>query len=559
VTSVSARAHFLCVSVCVSLAVAMHATPVPAQQPPAQEKGAAKPLDPSDAFFKKGEIPRLKIELTPEAIEKLKANPREYVPCRIHENEKTVYEGVSLKLKGSAGSFRDFDDKPALTLRMNREDGEERFHGLAKFHLNNSVQDDTYLREWLGSELFRAAGVATPRVTHARVWLNDRDVGFFVLKEGFDKHLVKRQFENPGGNLYDGGFCQDLDADLNKECGKGPDDRSDLKALREACQEPDLAKRWPRVAELVDVKAFLTFMTMELMAGHWDGYCQNRNNFRLYFDAKTKKALFLAHGMDQIFQDANAPILDMPCALVAVSVMKNPEWRTQFRKRIVELLPLFDAIKLNRKVDEVNKRIEAALATMNRDGDADPVKAHEEAVHGLKSLIEEREKFLVKQRAQPDPRPLVFTLNTPVRIDSWKTMSESEDATVGEKKVAGEKLFVVACGKSGQCVAGYRRSVLLAKGRYRLQASLQVKDVAPLINEEATATPTNVGAGVRISGATRDAGLTGTTPFKTVQFEFDVEETERDIELIVELRASKGTLQIRPESLKLTRLSGSGP
>jgi hypothetical protein len=235
--------------------------------------------------------------------------------------------------------------------------------------------------------------------------------------------------------------------------------------------------------------------------------------------------------------------------------MKNPEWRTQFRKRITELLPLFDALKLSRKLDEAGKRIDAALATI----DAETAKSHEESVRGLKNLLEEREKFLLKQRALPDPRPLVFTTNTPVRIDAWRAMSESEDATVGEKKVAGEKLFLVTCGKSGQCVAGYRRSVLLAKGRYRLQASLQVKEVAPLINEEATATPVNVGAGVRISGATREGGLTGTTPFKTVQFEFEVAEEQRDVELVVELRASKGTLQIRPESLKLTRLSGSGP
>jgi hypothetical protein len=522
---------------------------------PVQEKGGAKQADPSDPFFKKGEIPRLKIELGADDVEKLKANPRQYVPCRIRENEKTLYEGVSIKLKGAAGSFRDFDDKPALTVRMDRSDDDERFHGLAKFHLNNSVQDDTYLREWLGSELFRAAGLATPRVTHARVWLNDRDVGLYVLKEGFDKLLVKCSFEEAGGNLYDGGFCQDVDADLAKECGKGPDDHSDLKALREACQEPDLARRWPRVAERVDVKAFLTFMAMELMTGHWDGYCQNRNNYRLYVEPKHGKALFLAHGMDQIFQDPDAPILDAPCAMVADSVMKKPEWRAQYRKRIGELLPLFDAAKLSRKIDAASQRIEAALATF----DPAAAKGHEEATRGLKQLVEMREKSLEKQKSQPDPRPLVFAQNVAVRIDGWKPMSESEDATVVEKKVGGERLFQVACGPSGHCIAGFRRPLLLAKGRYRLQASLQVKEVAALANEDGTPATTNVGAGLRISGATREGGLTGSAAFKTVQFDFEVFEEQRDVELVVELRASKGQLLVRPESLKLTRLPGSGP
>lgn len=505
--------------------------------------GAQKHADPSDVFFKKGEIPRLKLELAPADVEKLKANPRAYVPCRIRENDKTVYEGFEVKLKGSAGSFREFDDKPALTLKLDRDEKAENFHGLSKFHLNNSVQDDTYLREYLGSEIFRAAGVATARVTHARVWLNERDVGFYVLKEGFDKLLLKRWYENPDGNLYDGGFCQDVDADLEKDCGKGPKDHSDLRALREACAEPDLSKRWPLLAERLDLKSFTTFMAVELMIAHWDGYCLNSNNYRLYIDSRTGKASFLAHGMDQVLQDPEASILDAPGSIVASSVMKNPEWRAAYRKRIGELLPLFDADKLGRKIDEASKRIEAVL-------DKDAAHAHAEAAQGLKELLAARQRSLERQRLQPEPRPLVFTPNIPVRIDGWKPMSMSEDATVEELKQAGENVLHVACGASGSCVAGFRRGVLLAKGRYRLHGLLQVKDVAPLAEEGAAGS----GAGLRISGETRADGLVGTNAYKPVQFEFEVAEEQRDVELVVELRASKGELSIKAQSLRLTRL-----
>ena len=79
---------------------------------PLQDKGVPKPVDPSDAFFKKGEIPRLKLELAAEDVQKLRTNAREYVHCRVRENDKTVYENVSIKLKGSAGSFREIDDQP---------------------------------------------------------------------------------------------------------------------------------------------------------------------------------------------------------------------------------------------------------------------------------------------------------------------------------------------------------------------------------------------------------------------------------------------------------------
>ena len=74
---------------------------------------------------------------------------------------------VALKLKGAAGSFREWDDRPALTLNMHKFNKGGTFHGLVKFHLNNSVQDETYLHELLCSELFRRAGIPAPRVTRA--------------------------------------------------------------------------------------------------------------------------------------------------------------------------------------------------------------------------------------------------------------------------------------------------------------------------------------------------------------------------------------------------------
>jgi hypothetical protein len=509
--------------------------------------GGAGGDDPSDLLFKKGEIPRLRLELSAEAVEHLHTAPREWVPCKIHENDKTVYDNVSVRLKGAAGSFREFDDKPALTVKMDKVDKEERFHGLEKFHLDNSVQDGSFLHELLGSDLFLAAGVLTPRVTHAHVWLNDRDVGFYVLKEGFDKPLLHRGFDKASGNLYDGGFCQDLDADLHKESGKGPDDHSDLRAIVAACKEVDATKRWQRISELVDVDAFTTFMAMEFMLGHWDGYSINRNNYRIYFEPKTGKAYFLPHGMDQVLGDPEASVLDHPSAMLAAAVTGNPAWRAAYRKRIGELIPLFDARKLARRVDEVSKRIETVLATIDKGA----ALAHKQAAQGVKQVLEAREKSLKEQKSQPEPKPLVFAPDQPVKLDHWRENSECEDAQLTEDKPgAGDRMYRIACGKSGRCVASWRKGVLLPKGKYKLQAAFQTKDVAALQESDAP----GVGAGLRVSGESRDNKQLGNANFHTLEFRFEVAEEMRDVELVLELRASRGSLSIRAESVKLTRL-----
>ncbi|HYC77601.1 MAG TPA: CotH kinase family protein [Planctomycetota bacterium] len=500
--------------------------------------------DRSDAFFRKGEVPRLEIDLKAADLERLKEAPRTYHPADVRENEKTLY-AAAVKLKGAAGSYRDWDDKPGLTLRFDRADKQGRFKDLRKVHLNNAAQDESYLHELLAGEMMRAAGVPAPRCTHARVRLNGRDVGLYVVKEGFDREFLKRWFKAPDGALYDGGFCQDVDAALERDAGSGPEDRADLKALLAAAQDPDVKRRWASLEQTVEIKPFVTFMAMELMLAHWDGYTANRNNYRLYFEPSTRKAHFLPHGMDQVWTEIDHPILDGPSGLVASAVMKNPTWRALFRKRVGELLPLFAPEKLHPRVDELHARLKPTLTAMGPDVARD----YEGRARRLKDRIAARAKSLREQATQPEPKPLAFVAKKPVALGPpWRPASESEDAKLADVKLAGERAYLVQAGPGRSCIAGWRKTVLLPRGRYRFQASVQTEDVEPL---EA---PENRGAGVRISGGARPDGFLGSVFGKTSEIEFEVTEEARDVELIAELRAAKGRAWFRVDGFRLTKL-----
>ena len=523
--------------------------PLSAAEAP-HEAFATKPVDPSDLFFDNGLVPEIRIELKKSQEAKLREDLRRYVKCTIVETlpnpdapdspHETTYTEVAIKVKGAAGSSRELDDKPAFTLNMNKHAKEQTFHGLGKLHLNNSVQDESYLCEWVCAEIARDAKVPATRVTHARVWLNGRDLGFYVLKEGFDRPFLTRHFGDASGNFYDGGFVQDVDADLEKDSGKGPDDHSDLHALQAACEEPDAAVRWPAIEQQLDVDAFLTFMAFERMTCHWDGYTPNKNNYRIYFDPKEGRAKFLPHGMDQMFQDPGFPILEFPPTIVSSAVMHNPEWRERYKARVTELLPLFESQRLHERLDAIVARL---ALVVHRQGDHFE-QAFADRVRELKERLTAREPALREQLEGGDPTPIEFDESNQIEVADWYGAQETGDAGVDEVDPETEqKKYSIQVGESGQCVASWRRRVLLAQGRYRIEVRLKTESVEPRTDEPGK------GAGLRISGGKRDNSLAGDTDWQTVGYDFEVVEALRDVELVAELRATKGRLWMEPKGV----------
>jgi hypothetical protein len=176
----------------------------------AQNSGARS--DESAELFKhKGPLPVFRIEIDSANTDQMRRDPRRYAICTVHVGDKS-YPGVGIHIKGAAGSTRPWDDKPALTLAFDKVNDKQRFRGLDKVHLNNSVQDPRYLNEILCSEMMLAAGVPTARATHCLVELNDRKVGLYVLKEGYDSG----RWSGPPYRPMTAGFCKTLTRNSNE-------------------------------------------------------------------------------------------------------------------------------------------------------------------------------------------------------------------------------------------------------------------------------------------------------------------------------------------------------
>jgi hypothetical protein len=495
---------------------------------------------PGAELFTNGAVWQLRIEMASAGVERLRRDPREFVRATVKQ-EGMVYDDVAIHLKGSIGSFREVDDKPDLTLDFNRFNTGQKFHGLRRVHLNNSVEDPSYCNELLGSELFRAAGIPAPRVAHAVVFLNGRRLGLYVLKEGFTEDFLGCYFKHVGGNLYEPGDGHDVNQRLKRNSVVAPkQDRAALEALADAALETDLARRWPRLEQALDVDQFVDFMAMEVMVGHRDGYCLARNNYRVYHDLDSDKMVFFPHGMDQLFGNPDATWLPHMGGLVAKAVMETTEGKRRYRANFASLFTnVFRVQMLQGRVDQVVAGLRPAITEAEFAGVTD------EAVH-VKERIALRQISLKRQLSEPERALLVFT-NGIGCLGGWVKVDESASVQMEQRPASDHTpaLHIVARSASG---ASWRTQVLLGRGRYRFEGQVKVAGVKPLPYG------TYQGAGLRVAGSVRASGdVVGDSDWRALSAEFEVTEEARDVELVCELRASAGEVWFGVESLRLVQ------
>jgi len=493
----------------------------------------------SDLFFA-GAIPRLQIEMDAAARDSLRKDPREYVPATVTE-AATVYSNVAVHLKGSVGSFRPLDDKPALTLDFSRFENGRKFHGLRRIYLNNSVEDPSYTNEKIGSEFFQAAGAPAPRVTRGLIGLNGGTPRLYVLKEGFTEDFLERYFHNISGELYEPGTGHDVDEKLERNSVEFPFDRNRtaLKKLADAARENDPAQRWQKLAAALDTRQFLTFMAAEVILGHRDGYCINRNNFRVYHDLDSDKMMFFPHGMDQLLGTADLPWQPNWSGLVAQAVISTPEGAQGYAAVFGALLTnQFKVEKLTARVDELVQELRPVL-------DNDEFAHVKSAAEVVKDRIAKRRLSLVAQLARPTLRPLEFTAET-AHPQGWEIADRPEQGSLEQTQKDG--LAALHISTRSESLASWRTTVLLPRGRYTFKDRVRVANVKPL--------PFGVhqGARLRIGGSVQQTiALTGDSAWQELSTGFEVAPPFAKVELVCELRAAAGEAWFDLSALQILR------
>ena len=509
---------------------------------PGQAAGSGDPdATVLEGLFAGRTVLHIDIEIPPEGIRTLSGgwggNRRPSTKATIREGGR-VYTNVAIHIKGGVGSFRPINADPAFTLNFEKNAPGQTFHGLKKLSLNNSVQDPTFLNDFICRDLFIRAGSPTPRAGFTTVKLNGRDLGVHVLTEGFNKQFLRHYFDNVHGNLYQTHGNQEITDHLDVNSGDDPKNDSGLRALAKAVDEPDPATRWRRLNETLDMDRFLSFMSMEIMLCHWDGYCMNQNNYRVFHDLGANKIVFIAHGMDQMFgigtmllggdkSTADAPLFPPWHGAVADALMSTPEGRRLYIARLGQLYTnLFQVDVLLKRVDELSSVVRTALT---ESGSA-RVRTYQRHVDELKAHLVERDKSIAQQLALLS-KPRVASASGPIQLSGWTMKAQEGQPVLTRGTVDSRPNVLHVLGGHGGSAGSWRTRIQLGPGRYRFQGQVRVQSVTPQEDD--------YGAGLRISGARRKHLLTGNTDWQPFSYEFEV-GSPRQVELVCELRAIEG-------------------
>jgi spore coat protein H len=348
---------------------------------------------PGHELFSEAVIRHFKIRIENAEMEKLRRDNHTYVRATVTEGTN-VFSEVGVRLKGR-GSFRPLEDRPSFAVKFDEFVPAQRFCGLTKIMLNNSYQDRSYLSEYLCTSLYRDAGVPAARVTYARVELNGRELGLYVLIEAMNKIFLKQHFKNPSGRLYEG-YAQDIDSKLEQD-GGAPSDQSDVRALVAAARlAPEQGMAGLR--QVLDVDNFLSFLAVGMLIAQHDSYVLNRNNYRLYHDPDSGRFVMIAHGIDGSFTQNAMPIVPPPRYILAKAVLETTEGRELYRERFGTLFTnVF-------KLDVMTNRIHAAVARL----EAAAINENERTnitgrANGMVGRVVERHQSVLRQLTAPRP------------------------------------------------------------------------------------------------------------------------------------------------------------
>ena len=125
----------------------------------------------------------------------------EYYDCTVTIDDE-VYKNVAIRGKGNTSLSQVNNDRYSFKIEFDHYEDSNTYHGLDKLCLNNIIQDNTYMKDYLTYRMMADMGVAAPLCSYTYITVNGEDWGLYLAVEGVEESFLQRNYGNDYGELY---------------------------------------------------------------------------------------------------------------------------------------------------------------------------------------------------------------------------------------------------------------------------------------------------------------------------------------------------------------------
>ena len=128
----------------------------------------------------------------------------EYAACSL-VIDQTVCKNAAIRAKGntsltSVASYG--NNRYSFKVEFDHYDEGNTYYGLDKLCLNNIIQDNTFMKDYVTYQMMAGFGADAPLCSFAYITVNGEDFGLYLAVEGVEESFLERKFGNDYGELY---------------------------------------------------------------------------------------------------------------------------------------------------------------------------------------------------------------------------------------------------------------------------------------------------------------------------------------------------------------------
>lgn len=128
----------------------------------------------------------------------------EYEACSVViDGEKFSNIGIRAKGNTSLSNVKSMgSERYSLKLEFDHYDEGKTYYGLDKLCLNNLIQDNTMMKDYLAYTMMNSFGVDSPLCSYVYITVNNEDWGLYLAVESIEDSFLQREYGSDTGELY---------------------------------------------------------------------------------------------------------------------------------------------------------------------------------------------------------------------------------------------------------------------------------------------------------------------------------------------------------------------